>query len=248
MIFGTPPIVTNGLVLHLDAGSRQSYMSGSTTWSDLSENTRNMTLTVSGSAATSASFNLSNQGILTFTGSSTAHSFAFNNTPYILTGSQNFSIGVWIYPRTPPQAITSIIDFNHSQGGNGWVIQSEDSTTNRFYYLAYCQTGTTYQPAGNIGVGKGVQITNNTWQYLCYTKNNTSVIGYLNGIQKVNYTATSATVAYSASIQPLWIASVFGNSRFVNGDYGSVQIYNRGLSTQEVSQNYNALKSRFGLS
>ena len=34
---------------------------------------------------------------------------------------------------------------------------------------------------------------------------------------------------------------------YFNGEIGPIQIYNRVLSAQEVKQNYNALKSRFGL-
>ena len=40
-----PRIVTNGLVLALDAADRNSYVSGSTTWFDLSGNSNNGTLT-----------------------------------------------------------------------------------------------------------------------------------------------------------------------------------------------------------
>lgn len=240
-------IVTNGLVLSLDAADRNSYVSGSTSWLDLSGNSTNMTLTVTGSGATSASFSAASQGTLVFTGSSTVHGYAVNTAPNILTGSTNLSVCVWINSRTPPQAITGIIDFNHSQATNGWVIQSEDSTTNKFYYFAYYQGSGIFQPAGNFGAGKGVQLTYNTWQHLCYTKTGTSVIGYLNGVQRVNYTATSATITYAASIQPLYIAAVQGNARFVNGDYGNVQIYNRGLSASEVLQNYNAQRARFGV-
>jgi hypothetical protein len=250
----TPPIVTNGLVMNLDAGSRMSYPSSGTTWNDLSGNNVNVTLTVSGSGATSASFNLINQGTINFTGSTTFGSYAVNTSPSVLTGSQNFTIGLWINPRAAARAITTMIDFTHGlpSGNNGWAIQSEDATTNRFYYFVYNQTGSTYQPAGNFGTGKGIQITNNVWQNICYVKNGTSVIGYLNGIQRVNYTATSATIAYSSSIQPLWIAGANiamppNPPRWVNGDYGNVQYYNRALSAQEVAQNYNALKSRFNL-
>ena len=39
-----PPIVTDGLMLYLDAANRQSYVSGSTTWRDLSGNKNNGTL------------------------------------------------------------------------------------------------------------------------------------------------------------------------------------------------------------
>jgi hypothetical protein len=42
---GGPNIVTDGLVLYLDAANVKSYVSGSTTWADISGNGRNGTLT-----------------------------------------------------------------------------------------------------------------------------------------------------------------------------------------------------------
>jgi hypothetical protein len=41
----SPKIVTDGLVLYLDAANSKSYVSGSTTWSDLSRGGNNGTLT-----------------------------------------------------------------------------------------------------------------------------------------------------------------------------------------------------------
>jgi hypothetical protein len=43
------------------------------------------------------------------------------------------------------------------------------------------------------------------------------------------------------------IGSNGGNSEFLNGNISQVQIYNRALSAQEISQNFNATKGRYGL-
>ena len=68
----TPPIVTNGLVLALDAANQKSYISGSTIWNDLSGNVNNGTLT------NGPTFNSDNGGNLLFNGT----------TQYIATGKQ----------------------------------------------------------------------------------------------------------------------------------------------------------------
>jgi hypothetical protein len=57
-----PKIVTNGLILALDAANTKSYVSGSTTWRDLSGNGRNATLT------NGPSFNSENGGSIVFDG------------------------------------------------------------------------------------------------------------------------------------------------------------------------------------
>ena len=63
MAFGNGPrIITNGLVLALDAADRNSYVSGSTTWTDLSGNGRNATLT------NGPTFNSENGGCIVFDG------------------------------------------------------------------------------------------------------------------------------------------------------------------------------------
>jgi hypothetical protein len=62
MIHGTPPIVTNGLVLALDAANQKSYTSGSTIWNDLSGNGN------SGSLTNGPAFSSANGGSIVFDG------------------------------------------------------------------------------------------------------------------------------------------------------------------------------------
>jgi hypothetical protein len=59
----SPSIVTNGLVLCLDAANRKSYPGSGNTWTDLSGNGNTGTL-----SATSIGYNSANGGILTFDG------------------------------------------------------------------------------------------------------------------------------------------------------------------------------------
>ena len=67
---------------------------------------------------------------------------------------------------------------------------------------------------------------------------------YLNG----NILAsTGSTDMYDAPGTNFVIGSNGGNSEFLNGNISQVQIYNRALSAQEISQNFNATKGRYGL-
>ncbi len=61
-VYGGPDIVTNGLVLHLDAANSKSYLGSGTTWNDLSGNGNNATLT------NGPSFSNSNRGSIVFDG------------------------------------------------------------------------------------------------------------------------------------------------------------------------------------
>jgi hypothetical protein len=229
-----PNIVTDGLVLYLDAANTKSYPGSGTVWTDI-VNLANGTLT------NGPTFNSANGGSIVFDG---VDDYVGITNPTILQ-NQNFSISVWINPLSPNQAITSIVDYDH---GNlqGWVIQSEDSITNRYYYLAYYD-GSTFQPSTGIGAGKGVQLTNSIWQNLTYIKNGTSIIGYLNGIQNFTSTAGNANISYQSDRNLRIGGVVFSLERNYKGNIASTQIYNRVLSATEVLQNYNSTKTRFGL-
>ena len=71
---------------------------------------------------------------------------------------------------------------------------------------------------------------------------------YLNGVQEGG---THADYAFNASYSGLNVRYIGrGKSdipRLVNGKIPVTKIYDRGLTSDEVSQNYNAYKSRFGL-
>jgi formylglycine-generating enzyme required for sulfatase activity len=228
-------IVTDGLVLWLDASNKPSYPGSGTTWTDLSGNKNNGTL------INSPSYSVSNSGLLSFNGTNQQTTII---DPSILR-NQNFSVSLWIRPRTQSTAIIAILDFDHGFApAQGWVIQSEDATTNRRYYLGWYD-GTNFQPT--TGAGIGIQITNNVWQNITYTKNGTTLIGYNNGASVYTPSAAAnANVSYITG-RNTTIANAASFARYFNGDFGTIIIYNRVLSAGEVLQNYNALKSRFGL-
>jgi hypothetical protein len=236
----SPKIVTDGLVLCLDAANPKSIVSGSTAWNDLSRGGNNGTL-ISG-----ATFDSGNGGSIVFDGS---NDYVDIINPSILQ-SQFFSISVWINPSTATNVITSLIDYDHTNTPalrQGWVIQSSDATTNRYYYFAYWD-GTNFQPNAG-GPGIGIQTTNFIWQNLTYIKNGTSVVGYLNGTQVYTATTSNATILYlpNRNLAIGKVVSTTAGNRSYNGKVAQTLIYNRALTSQEVLQNYNATKRRFGL-
>ena len=236
---GTPRIVTDGLVLNLDAGRQNSYAGIGTAWRDLSGNGNNGTL-VNGPTYSSG-----NGGSLVFDGT---NDYSEITNPATLR-NQNFALSVWVNPAVQTLAIVSMIDFDHGGSPNqGWVLQSEDATTNRNFYLAW-HDGTTFQPTGGggFGAGKGIQITTSSWQNITYVKNGTSLLGYRNGIQVYTGTATNGNVNYINS-RNLFIGRLVINSgREFKGNISNTQIYNRALSASEISQNFQVLRGRYGV-
>jgi len=115
---------------------------------------------------------------------------------------------------------TDTIGGNSSGGPSIWT-----TTNNTVGFNSASFTGAT---AGAPVYYVGIQ--NATTQYL-----------YANNVLKASATTTLTT----GSTQTLQIGYA-GASNVVMG-MGSFQIYNRALSTTEITQNYNVLKTRFGL-
>jgi hypothetical protein len=234
-----PNIVTNGLVLALDAANTKSYPGSGTTWRDLSGNNNSGTLT------NGPTFNSANGGSIVFDG---VDDFALINNPTTIQ-NQDFTVSVWINPKVQNAAVISIIDFDHATSPfQGWVMQSEDAITNRYFYLAWYD-GSQFQPTGDgsYGAGKGIQITTSAWQNIIYSKNGTTLLGYKNGSQVYSGTASNSNVSYVSSRNIRIGGCVAIAGRNFKGNIPLAQIYNRALSASEVEQNYNALKGRFNL-
>lgn len=234
----SPKTINTGLILYLDAANTKSYPGSGTTWNDLSGNGNNGILT------NGPTFNSADAGSIVFDGT--------NDNVLITNASnlqnQNLTVSLWVYITNIPSSLSTLIDFSHGAAPNqGWVIQTENGTTGRNFYFAYYSTST-FQPASGIGSGVGVALTLNTWQNIVFTKNNTTVIGYKNGVAIFNPSlAASPTITYVNGRNNLMIDGAIGFTRYIGGRYSMCQIYNRELSSAEILQNYNAIRSRFGL-
>jgi Concanavalin A-like lectin/glucanases superfamily len=218
----TPPIVTNGLVLALDAANTKSYISGSTTWSDLSGNGYN------GKLIQSASFNNINGGAISFNGVSSSITITSN----VL---QDFggTINTWVYPIAAPTV-------------TGYILSAFGTNTDRYYVS---QGGDSLQttrgnPASSVTFTSSV--TYNKWYNLTSTwvssSLGSSLSGYLNGVL-----VGSTPITASGTTSTLTIGGYVFSGQSFSGSIALTQIYNRALSATEVLQNYNALKSRFNL-
>jgi hypothetical protein len=230
MAFGNGPrIVTSGLVLSLDAADRNSYPGSGTTWSDMSGNNNNGTLT------NGPTFNSANGGTIVFDG--TNDNITSNSTTFNLNAG--VSIGVFFKSTDITSRQQGIITYQLGTLGNPYINFWCPGTG----FLRW-ETFTSTSP--NIGGSllSSTSLANNTWYYAVGTYNNGVSNLYLNG-------TLSTTSTYSATNYPSYNAPViigeyssFGN---LSGNVAQVSIHNRALTATEVQQNYNATKSRFNL-
>jgi hypothetical protein len=210
----------------------------STTWTDLSGTSTNGTLT------NGPTYNNSNNGSINFDGT---NDYTLLTDPASLR-NQNFSVSLWLKPGVQNVPIVTLMDFDHGIF-QGWLIQSEDATTNRNFYFGYYSASGSGNGKGDGGAGKGIQLATGVWQNLVYIKNGNTLVGYLNGVLARTVTTNDSNVFYQSGRNftiGRWVSGGFEGPRYFKGDIAHVQVYNRGLSAAEVTQNYNALLGRFG--
>jgi hypothetical protein len=243
MFYGTPPIVTNGLVLNLDCGNRLSYPTSGTTWTDLSGFVNNGTLT------NGPTYNPNNLGSIVFDG---VDDYIINNTLTLLITNQ-LTLSVWFYA-TDISVDNFIISSENNASSNSRFILFQDKNA----FISGRVNTYTFIPGNNNVTGNiRMEFASNSevlnqWVNITGTfiaNNATGIRGYKNGIEDPNSPVNASTVAPLSSTEPLYIGlrNPATDQRFFDGRIGIVQIYNRALTSTEVLQNYNAYKSRFGL-
>jgi hypothetical protein len=221
-ISGGPDMIQEGLLISLDASDRNSYVSGSTAWRDLSGNNRTFTI------VNSTTFGGNN---IELPGSGSriqlVENFDWSAIPFTLSS--------WI--NMTDQTYPSVYDL--IQAGNGHLSLNAASTPNLDIRIT---------AGGGVSVVSGGTILLNQWYNLVATREGNNYKLYING--SLVGTGTSSVLVYDANMKGVNIGyspDVDAATRTMNGKIGNAQIYNRDLSATEVQQNYNALKSRFGL-
>jgi hypothetical protein len=225
-LYHSPRIVTNGLVLALDAADRNSYVSGSTTWYDLSGNGNDFIL--QGNITWDAV-----NGFGNFTGNSTGNGNKFycvNSNFAKALKTANGGVGY-----------TTIVFAKCTTSGVTWQKLIGQSDSENYIDLYARASSTTYwqEDGSTIYVDKN-QVAINT-----YILANTG-FHMLSSTNINGGTTTTPTTTFSIGNEPNG-SSVGNNAYPWYGNIAIVQVYNRVLSLTEIQQNYNALKSRFGI-
>ena len=220
-------IVTNGLILDLDAAKRDSYPSSGTVWNDISGFQNNGTL-ING-----PTFNSSNGGSIVFDG---VDDYVQCAGSFPLTSA---TIITWIR-RNGSQVSFAGVFF--TRGGSS-------ITGLNFYYdtnkIGYHWATSYYDFDSNL------TIPDLTWCMVALSVTSTAGILYLCQSSGIT-TATNTNSHPSIVLDNIKLAQddtfpTFGIYRFFKGNIAISQLYNRALSSNEITQNFNAQKGRFGL-
>lgn len=213
-------IVSLGLIMHLDTGNPASFPGSGSTWTDLSGN--------------------GNHGVL-------QNGVGFSG---INNGTMVFD-GINDYVATPIDADLQVMPSTtwtgwiKTTGVSSWqvIFGMEDGGWDRMLIIE----------AGGLGLSMGhttnrwqtgTFVTPSVWQYVVTIYDNGSMKFYLNGIEY----NTAISEGNHGSNGTFTIGSnQNGVGNFYSGNIAQVSVYNRVLSTEEIQQNFNADKLKYGL-
>jgi hypothetical protein len=230
-----PKIITDSLVLCLDAGNPKSYPGSGTTWTDLSGNGRNFTWVSTPTFTSGATPYFSTLGNRC-TGPA-SNSFGIDNTSgytIFLICEQNVLVN------------TAAFKFykNNLSGGSGRGIFSHCTWGDNNVYF---DQGSCCGSDTRTFVASGGSQTWNIWTFRRFTNSSTRTISK-NGTTLVTNTATAATIDLDGRGVDLGSTDEYGGDTSTwNAKLGGFIVYNRGLTDDEILTTVNALKSRYSI-
>jgi hypothetical protein len=250
MYYGTPPIVTSGLVYYVDAANTLSYISGSTSWNSL---VSTGSLTISQDTFITSSFEPNPPAIYVTQSFSNGQSVINGSFPF----SENLSIEVWYKTATTGSGFAT-------QFQSPGIIQIGNYASNASLTLWDWSAGTpgnhTIRTFVNNGSTWSHTATSTTYsdavwvnKYQHIVMNFSGSAGKWNSYNLYINSTLQTTINFTVPFPSASIAG--GNNLLIPGangggarnSYGAIRIYNRELTLADITQNYNALKSRFGL-
>ena len=252
-IYDNPKIVTDGLVLCLDAGNRKSYPGSGTAWTDLSGSRENFTL------YNSPTFSANYGGELLFSGSNDYARITNSNS--IDRSASNGTIEVWF--RTISSTIGAtfgrLVSFSDATGTGSDTGSTQGANRDYNNYLALGKSNTleslnfwymlpvaSFSPSTllntnkyfNVAITWGTSGANMTFNFYLNNLNTNTITSAASG-----YGADASTITLGQNCAGA-LTNPFEKSSCA---FSSFRLYNRALSAAEVAQNFNAHRGRFGI-
>jgi hypothetical protein len=209
--------------LILDASSERSYSGNGSTWFDLSGNGHNADI------YGTPSFSLLG-GAKCFVLDSVGDRFSADVVNNLTTN--DLTLEAWIYPQD-----------EISGGDRGAVIQG-------YCYLSWNKSNRRlsnyWYSTNNKGYHEpSTQMDRNRWHHLMSVWNSSTgeLYQYINGVLENTVTTSTSSGTYYSGLNIGWE----GDGRQFSGGISVIKVYNNVVSGEQVLQNYNAQKGRFGL-
>lgn len=216
----SPKISTDGIIGLWDAGNKRSYSGSGSTFSD----------------ALGSGYNFSMVGTPTyqngyFSGFSDSNYFSMS-TNFPTPGTGDFSYCFWVY-LSNITSIGTLLEIRNPS--TTFIVRTYLSATDPLY-INFAST--------EFKLPFDLPPAANAWSNLVVTRSGTTVRGFCNGVPSTSTGTSNQSITGSVhQFGKLNVASI----QWLNGNYASFAAYNRALSANEVSENFNALRSRFGI-
>jgi len=225
---GLTGYTTSGLTLNMDAGNYASYPTTGTKWVDISGNYNNGTLT------NGPVWSNSSGGTFTFDGVDD-----YVTIPSFSLPVGSFSCEAFFQWASLGSDKGSIFSLNYNYPNSGYLIRQKDDSSGKF--VIWSDYGS------ESGIFSTAALTVNTWNHVVVVQSAGTCLIYINGVLDSSQSLPNPVLNQSYPILFGTRALTGSVGAFLSGKIGISKIYNRVLSATEVSQNYNALKGRFGL-
>jgi len=225
-----PIIVLKGLTHCYDAANPRSYSGSGVAWNNLVKSVNTGTL------INSPAYSTNNLGY-----------FTFDTTNYIDLGNvysarwYNFTWAAWIKTTTQVNRIFNfnaniIIGTPQTLGGGSAVL----TIINEGKFIYYDESGL----IGGVSVGSNKIINDGVWHYVAAGKQNNNVKLWVDGIKYAD-----SNIGDDGSPRDKVLIANSGASEYnkLDGTISIVHIYDRQLSTDEISQNYHAYRGRYSV-
>jgi len=227
-------IVTDGLVLCLDAANPRSYPGSGSTWYDVSISKRIGSINA-------ATFVDSNGGIIDFDGTNSY--VDISNVRFSIT-SNNISVELWIYQ----DAIVTNSDFGDQVNLFELPASQPIGSVSCFFFpLRGESIHFRYQRETNQAqVSPSANQEINTWHHYVGTSDSNYISLYKDGELVGSNPSSYEFTALSTSNNNARLGETGVYNKHYNGKMSGVRVYNRALTASEIQQNYNATRGRYG--
>jgi hypothetical protein len=223
-----PPIVKRGLTINVDAGVSTSYNNSLSSFWNFTNNSSSLSFV--GSSV--PSFSTSNNGSLLFNGTNQGAYY------YNASGAVQIPFTVNLWFKLNNSNSCNIFDFKTNQSFTPltWIRMSTSSNK----YIELVNNG------GSIStISIPTAFTIGVWYNVCVTVTSSTISLYENGT--LLQSTANSTFSSLSGFNYAELAYISGYTLFMSANISSYSVYNVELNTTEITQNFNALRSRYNL-
>ena len=231
-----PRVVTNGLVMYLDAANPRCYSGSGLTVNALIGG-------IGGTLVNGTGFSSANNGVFVFDGTNDYISVPNGFTSY-LKSNDYWSVDLWVKLLNQTAGEPVLVSAGPSIGYFDLFLEVGD---NQIYFAAGRGSDSGYIQNQNVSNTLGYNLTARYFNIVFIKTGSTTGSVSVNSIN-IPMSISGAGLSSMPNINEELRIGTFRQSGFeLHGNIGQVKIYNRALSQQEILQNFNATRFRYGI-